>query len=62
MAAYANDVAPRDLAIQTAAYFVGSTLTHVAACVLNDIFDRDFDRQVGKLLGIARLPTFVNTL
>ena len=34
-------------------FAVGSMLVHSAACVLNDICDVDFDRQVGA----SRLPT-----
>jgi 4-hydroxybenzoate polyprenyltransferase len=29
-------------------FALGSTLLHSAACVINDISDRDFDRQVGE--------------
>ena len=30
--------------------FFGATLLHCAACVINDICDIDFDRQVGKFM------------
>ncbi|KAA1470990.1 UbiA prenyltransferase [Dentipellis sp. KUC8613] len=36
----------RELALWTALLALGSTLLHSAACVLNDICDIDFDRQV----------------
>lgn len=49
MSAYANGVPHKELAVQTAMFAIGSTLMHSAACVLNDICDIDFDRQVGKL-------------
>ena len=47
MAAYANDISHNQLAIQLSMFAIGSTLIHSAACVLNDICDIDFDRQVG---------------
>ena len=34
---------------QIGMYLVGSTLRHSAACVWNDICDREFDRQVGEI-------------
>ncbi|KAH7926932.1 4-hydroxybenzoate polyprenyl transferase [Leucogyrophana mollusca] len=40
------DLSPVQVAGYLAALFVGSTLLHCAACTLNDICDRDFDRQV----------------
>ena len=47
--------------------FFGATLLHCAACVINDICDIDFDRQVGKLLfhtvsvGLTSSPTLERT-
>ncbi|KAI0946644.1 hypothetical protein AcW1_010058 [Taiwanofungus camphoratus] len=46
MAAYAKGLPPSKLATLIFSYFIGSTIVHSAACVINDIFDRDFDRQV----------------
>ncbi|KAJ7820494.1 UbiA prenyltransferase family-domain-containing protein [Mycena leptocephala] len=46
MAAYSVGLPPRNLIVQTAMFALGSTLLHSAACVLNDICDRDFDRKV----------------
>lgn len=40
------------------AFLVGSSLLHSAACTINDICDRDFDRQVGQctpLLAVGRI-------
>lgn len=48
MAAYRTGLGPQQVAIQSLAYFVGSVLLHSAACVINDICDREFDRQVGE--------------
>lgn len=38
------------LALRTLMYTIGGTTLHSAACVINDICDRDLDRQVGKYL------------
>lgn len=46
MAAKAVGLPPMKLLQQFAPYFLGSTLLHSAACVINDICDIDFDRQV----------------
>ncbi|THH10556.1 hypothetical protein EW146_g8340 [Bondarzewia mesenterica] len=48
MAAYAakQPTRSRDLAAQTVMFAIGSSIIHSAACVINDICDRDFDRQV----------------
>ncbi|KAI0314512.1 UbiA prenyltransferase family-domain-containing protein [Amylostereum chailletii] len=46
MAAYRSGQPPRALATQSALFALGSTLLHSAACVINDICDIDFDRQV----------------
>ena len=48
MAAYAHNIQPHELALQTTMFAVGSTLIHSAACVLNDICDIEFDRKVGE--------------
>ena len=34
------------------AFMVGSSLLHSAACTINDICDRDFDRQVGEFISL----------
>lgn len=47
MAAYKSHTSPERVAVNTAVFAVGSTLLHSAACVINDICDIDFDRQVG---------------
>lgn len=47
MAAYTNGTTPSVLACQLSLFAIASTLVHSAACVLNDICDIDFDRQVG---------------
>jgi 4-hydroxybenzoate polyprenyltransferase len=49
MAAYHTHLPLQSLATMLLAYAIGSTVLHSAACVLNDICDRDFDRQVGQL-------------
>jgi 4-hydroxybenzoate polyprenyltransferase len=38
----------QDYIVQLVSWAIGSTLLHSAACVINDICDRDFDRQVGE--------------
>jgi 4-hydroxybenzoate polyprenyltransferase len=50
MAAYSANLPFNNFIMQTAMFALGSTLIHSAACVLNDICDRDFDGQVGRLL------------
>lgn len=47
MAAYSVNLPIRELVVQTGMFAIGSTLLHSAACILNDICDRDFDRKVG---------------
>ncbi|KAI0331430.1 UbiA prenyltransferase [Cubamyces sp. BRFM 1775] len=46
LSARAVGLSAREVAIQTLAYAIGSTLRHNAACIWNDICDREFDRQV----------------
>ncbi|GJE85451.1 4-hydroxybenzoate octaprenyltransferase [Phanerochaete sordida] len=46
MAGYTTGTSSYDLVMQLLAFAVGSTLMHSAACVLNDICDIDFDKQV----------------
>ncbi|KAI0692904.1 UbiA prenyltransferase family [Cytidiella melzeri] len=46
MAAYCNGTSLAVLAYQTLLFAIGSTLLHSAACVLNDICDVEFDKQV----------------
>jgi 4-hydroxybenzoate polyprenyltransferase len=48
MAAYSTQLPMKNLTIQALMFAIGSILLHSAACVLNDICDRDFDRKVGK--------------
>lgn len=64
MAAYSTGLGPKQVAIQSLAYFFGSVLLHSAACVINDICDREFDRQVGELylLLFTRLPFLISLL
>lgn len=52
-AAFTVSIPPGQLGLHLAAYFVGSTILHSAACVINDICDRDFDRQVGTYSGTS---------
>lgn len=47
LAARSRQTDPLELAYYLMTFFVGSTLLHCAACVINDICDIDFDRQVG---------------
>lgn len=49
MAAYAAKSSYLELAAHTAMFLLGATLHHSNICIVNDIFDRKFDRQVGKL-------------
>ncbi|KAI0653389.1 UbiA prenyltransferase [Cubamyces menziesii] len=46
LSARAVGLPPRSVVVQTLVYLLGSTLRHNAACIWNDICDRDFDRQV----------------
>ncbi|KAJ7643121.1 UbiA prenyltransferase family-domain-containing protein, partial [Mycena polygramma] len=46
MAAYSVQLPLQSLVLQTVMFAIGSTLLHSAACILNDICDRDFDRKV----------------
>lgn len=48
LSARAVGLPAREVAIQTLIYAIGSTLRHNAACIWNDICDREFDRRVGK--------------
>ncbi|KAL4250243.1 UbiA prenyltransferase family protein [Abortiporus biennis] len=48
MAAYSTDMPLRDLLVYFTMYLIGSTLIHSANCIINDIFDIDFDRQVSR--------------
>jgi len=54
IAAYSVGLPARSLAVQTLMFALGSTLVHSAACVINDICDVDFDRQVGMLCLIPK--------
>ena len=49
MAAYRTKLPANELALQTVLFVLGGTMVHSAACVINDICDVDFDRQVGEL-------------
>ncbi|KAF8909555.1 UbiA prenyltransferase family [Mucidula mucida] len=46
MVGYSNGLPVQSLARETLVFSLGSTLLHSAACVINDICDRDFDAQV----------------
>jgi 4-hydroxybenzoate polyprenyltransferase len=46
LAAYATSMDPQDYVSQLFLFWLGSIATHSAACILNDILDIDFDRQV----------------
>jgi len=46
MAARATSLSLRALTMETISFLLGSTLLHSAACVLNDICDRDIDAKV----------------
>ncbi len=48
MVGYSNGLPVQSLARETLVFSLGSTLLHSAACVINDICDRDFDAQVGE--------------
>jgi 4-hydroxybenzoate polyprenyltransferase len=52
MAAYKLSLDPRTLSTHTLLFAVGSTLVHSAACVINDICDRNFDKQVGMCVSL----------
>jgi 4-hydroxybenzoate polyprenyltransferase len=53
MSASRASLSQQQIIIQTAIYLIGCTLRHNAACIWNDICDRDFDRQVGESLSWA---------
>ncbi|KAJ7206112.1 UbiA prenyltransferase family [Mycena pura] len=46
MAAFSVNLPLNNLLVQTFMFAIGSTILHSAACILNDICDRDFDRKV----------------
>ncbi|KAH9836803.1 uncharacterized protein C8Q71DRAFT_60818 [Rhodofomes roseus] len=47
MSAYRLNLSPQEpIGIQPALYLVACTIRHNAACIWNDVWDRDFDRQV----------------
>lgn len=48
MAAYKTEMEAPELAMRTVLFAIGGTVVHSAACVINDICDIDFDRQVGE--------------
>ncbi|CCM06623.1 uncharacterized protein FIBRA_08903 [Fibroporia radiculosa] len=46
MCAYSLNLPPKEVAVQTLAYLVGSTIRHNAGCIWNDICDMDVDGKV----------------
>lgn len=52
MAAYNTKLPLTQLATQSLVFALGSTLLHSTACVINDICDIEFDRQVGTVLSL----------
>ncbi|KAI0923351.1 hypothetical protein AcV5_008927 [Taiwanofungus camphoratus] len=46
MSAYAHGTQPKQVALQAIMYIVSSTFQHNAACIWNDICDRDIDCRV----------------
>lgn len=48
MAAYHVDLPPHMLVLEILLFALKATLLHSAGCVLNDICDAEFDRQVGE--------------
>lgn len=48
MAAYSKNLPMETFVTYTLMFALGSTVLHAAACVLNDICDRDIDRKVGE--------------
>ncbi|KAI0034587.1 UbiA prenyltransferase family [Vararia minispora EC-137] len=46
MVAYKQDLDVQNFSVLAGAFILGGTLVHSAACVINDICDIDFDRQV----------------
>lgn len=58
MSAYSAGVGAQALATSTAAFFIGNTVRHSAACIWNDICDKDFDRQVGKCKTLKSTAAF----
>ncbi|EPQ59056.1 hypothetical protein GLOTRDRAFT_34372 [Gloeophyllum trabeum ATCC 11539] len=51
----ALEVLPKTHNVGTAAFFIGNTVRHSAACIWNDICDKDFDRQVVSIFGATVL-------
>lgn len=47
MAAFKTELPAKELAVRTALFILGGTMVHSAACVINDICDIEFDKQVG---------------
>ncbi|KAH9912834.1 UbiA prenyltransferase [Fomitopsis serialis] len=66
MGAFAGGISARQLAVQTFLFLVGSTLRHSAACIWNDICDREYDRQVERTKsrpiasGLVSIPVAVS--
>lgn len=59
MAAYDVNLPPHTLALELFLAALRATLLHSAGCVINDICDAEFDRQVGKN---ASSPIYIVTL
>lgn len=61
MAAYKVKAPLNDLAFQSTVFAFGATLLHSTACVINDICDVDFDRQLGRCCVVRSLePTLIS--
>ncbi len=48
MAAYSENISFDAVKPYILPFVLGATIVHSAACVLSDIYDIDFDRQVGQ--------------
>jgi 4-hydroxybenzoate polyprenyltransferase len=46
--AYRLHLSPLTIAAELPLYFIGSVVLHSAACIWNDVCDKDFDAKVGQ--------------
>ena len=53
MNAYRSGLSPRTVLVHAAVHAVACSFAHSAACIWNDICDRDFDRHVGAMTSLG---------
>ena len=60
MAAYSENLSFDAVKQYILPFVLGATIVHSAACVLSDICDIDFDRQVGQSILFSAIPRHEN--